>query len=128
MRRLFIIFLLMLLAPVYAYQDYIVTANGKLTDISIEDNKVIDVYPLVTIMNDKNTLIVHPLKVGSTRFCVLKNNKNIVMFNIKVEQDKTQIDEVEGFDILPIDTPDGVRDNETFELDIPPMELNGRTN
>ncbi len=118
----------MLLAPVYAYQDYIVTANGKLTDISIEDNKVIDVYPLVTIMNDKNTLIVHPLKVGSTRFCVLKNNKNIVMFNIKVEQDKTQIDEVEGFDILPIDTPDGVRDNETFELDIPPMELNGRTN
>ncbi len=128
MRRLFIIFLLMLLAPVYAYQDYIVTANGKLTDIGIEDNKVIDVYPLVTIMNDKNTLIVHPLKVGSTRFCVLKNNKNIVMFNIKVEQDKTQIDEVEGFDILPIDTPDGVRDNETFELDIPPMELNGRTN
>ncbi|MCM1073612.1 MAG: pilus assembly protein N-terminal domain-containing protein [Bacteroides sp.] len=128
MRRLFIIFLLMLLAPVYAYQDYIVTTNGKLTDISIEDNKVIDVYPLVTIMNDKNTLIVHPLKVGSTRFCVLKNNKNIVMFNIKVEQDKTQIDEVEGFDILPIDTPDGVNDNETFELDIPPMELNGRTN
>ncbi len=128
MRRLFIIFLLMLLAPVYAYQDYIVTTDGKLTDISIEDNKVVDVYPLVTIMNDKNTLIVHPLKVGSTRFCVLKNNKNIVMFNIKVEQDKTQIDEVEGFDILPIDTPDGVNDNETFELDIPPMELNGRTN
>lgn len=128
MRRLFIIFLLMLLAPVYAYQDCIITTDGKLTDISIEDNKLIDVYPLVTVMNEKNTLIVHPLKLGNTRFCVLKNNKNIVMFNIKVEQDKTQIEDVEGFDILPIDTPNGEVDNETFELDMPPMELNGRIN
>ncbi len=109
----------MLFSPVFAYQDCIVTTDGKLTDISIENNKLVDVYPLVTVMNEKNTLIVHPLSEGSTRFCVLKNNKNIVMFNIKITKNETIIDEVEGFVILPIDKP--FKDDERFELDKPWM-------
>lgn len=88
-----------------AYQDCLITTNGKLTDISIEDNSMIDVYPLVTLMNDKNTLIVTPLKTGKTRFCVLKNDKEIVMFNVEIMTDKTSIDEVKGFEILTIDKP-----------------------
>lgn len=104
-----------------AYQDYLISNDGKLTDISIENNTIVDIYPLITVMNEKNTLIVHPLKEGSTRFCVLKNNKNIVMFNIKITKDETIIDEVEGFDILAIDRPDGVNvEDERFELDEPP--------
>lgn len=99
-----------------AFEDCIVTTNGKLTDISIEDNKIIDVCPLVTISNDKNTLIVSPLKTGKTRFCVLKNNKDIVMFNVEVLENKTIIDEVKGFDILTIDAP-----FEDLDLDEPPV-------
>lgn len=118
MKKLLIIFL-MLFSPAFAYQDCLITTDGKLTDISIENNKLVDVYPLITVMNEKNTLIVHPLAVGSTRICVLKNNKNIVMFNIKITKDETIIDEVEGFDILPIDKP--FKDNEEFELDKPWM-------
>lgn len=116
MKKLLIIFL-MLFSPVFAYQDCLVTTDGKLTDISIENNKLVDVYPLVTVMNEKNTLIVQPLKEGTTRFCVLKNNKNIVMFNIKITKNETFIDEVEGFEILPIDKP--FKDEERFELDKP---------
>lgn len=116
MKRVFIIFLLLILClPVFAYQDSIVSSDGKLTDISIEDNTIIDVYPLVTLMNDKHTLIIHPLKEGKTRFCVLKNNKNIVMFNVDVANDETRIDEVEGFDILSIDEP-----TDDSWLDLPP--------
>lgn len=122
MVKFFTVFILLVMcAPVFAFQDCIITNDGKLTDISIENNSIVDVYPLITVMNEKNTLIVHPLKEGSTRFCVLKNNKNIVMFNIKVEKDKTLIDEVEGFDILTIDTPDGEPVEERFELDKPPV-------
>ena len=100
-----------------AFEDYIITTEGKLTDISIEHNDIIDVYPLITIMNDKNTLIVHPLKIGKTRFCVLKNNKDKVMFNVNVNEEKTTVDEVEGFDILGIDIPPGLYE---YELDTPP--------
>lgn len=119
MKKLLIILLLMLFSPVFAYQDCLIANDGKLTDISIENNTIVDVYPLITVMNEKNTLIVHPLKEGSTRVCVLRNNKNIVMFNIKITKNETIIDEVEGFDILPIDKPYNYNDEEEFELDKP---------
>lgn len=116
----FLIFILLFASPVFAFQDCIVTNDGKLTDISIRDNTIIDVYPLITVMNEKNTLIVHPLKEGTTKFCVLKNDKDIVMFDVVVTDNKTIIDQVEGFDVFTIDTP-GNYDDEVFELDKPPV-------
>ncbi len=119
MNKFLILFLIFILvSPVWAFEDCLVTTSGKLTDISIEDHTVINVCPLITIMNEKNTLLVQPLKEGQTRFCILKNGKDKVMFNVKVEQNKTTIDDVEGFDILSIDKPPI---EEEFELDLPPM-------
>lgn len=106
---------------VQAFEDYIVTTKGKLTDISIEDNTIVNVYPLITIMNNKNTLMVTPLKVGKTRFCVLKNNKEKIMFEIDITEDKTKISDVNGFDILSLDTP-----FYEFKLDEPPLLKGGR--
>lgn len=99
-----------------AFEDCVITTKGKLTDISIEDNTVVNVYPLITLMNDKNTLIVSPLKTGKTRFCVLKNNKEIVMFNISITENHTEIAPVKGFEILTLDNP-----FEDFILDKPPL-------
>ena len=48
--------------PVAAFEDCIITTKGKLNDIRIQHNDIIDVFPLITISNNKNTLIVHPLK------------------------------------------------------------------
>lgn len=120
--KIFVLFWLLvsISLPSFALEDCVITNNGKLTDISIEDNTVIDVFPLVTIMNKKNTLIVHPLKTGKTRFCVLKNGKEKIMFNVLVEEEKTIIDEVEGFEILQIDEPPT---GEDFDLDLPPIGI-----
>jgi hypothetical protein len=103
---------------VQAYEDCIVTTCGKLTDISIEDNTIVDVYPLITVMNDKNVLIFHPLNVGKTKVCVLKNGKDKIMFNIEVNEEITVIDEVSGFDILAIDSPP-----EIYDIDLPPTKI-----
>ena len=92
--------ILLITQSVQAFEDCIVTNNGKLTDISIEDNTVVDVYPLITVMNEKNTLIVHPIKKGKTRFCVLKNNKNISMFTVEVSEFNTTVNAPEGFEVL----------------------------
>ena len=124
MKRIFllIIYIFSFNLSSLAFEDCVIMSNGKLTDISIENNKIIDVFPLITIMNKKNTLIVHPLSVGKTRFCVLKNEKEKVMFNVTVEEDKTFIEEVEGFDILPIDEPP--KSYEFYydlDLDLPPI-------
>ena len=112
-----ILFIIALTLSAQAYEDCIVTNSGKLTDINIEDNTVIDVFPIVTIMNEKNTLIVHPLKSGRTRFCALKNNKNVVLFEVAVTDMETTINAPDGFEVLSLDSPDNEAE---FEIDPPP--------
>ena len=102
-----------------AFEDCIITTNGKLTNIKIEHNDVIDVYPLVTISNEKNTLFVQPLKVGETKFTVIKNNKDKYLFDVKVTEAKTEINEIQGFDILTVDCPPNLYEY-YFDLDEPP--------
>ena len=105
-------------STVFAFQDCIIESDGKLTDISIENNTIVDVCPIFTIMNEKNTLYVHPLKEGQTRICVLKDGKQKVMFNIEITENETKIDDVDGFDILTIDEPP-----EEIDIDEPPEGL-----
>ena len=73
-------------------------------------------------MNEKNTLFVHPLKAGKTRFCVLKNGKQKVMFNVEVTDETTTIGEVDGFEILGLDIPPEVEEAELMrDLPTPPV-------
>ena len=108
--------------PIFAYEDCIITTNGRMTDIKIQDNKIIDVFPLITVMNDKNTLIVHPLREGKSKFSILKNGNEKVIFDVEVKSEKTLINNVSGFDILTVDCPPNMY-NEEFELDEPPASF-----
>lgn len=43
-----IVFLLcLLILPAQAFEDCVISTDGKLTDISIEQNDIIDVYPIL---------------------------------------------------------------------------------
>ncbi len=119
MIKKFLILLIISLSiqTVHAMEDCIISSNGRLSDISIEKNDIIDVYPLITVMNEKNTLIVHPLKEGETSFSILKNGKEKVVFKVKVTPSNTFIEDVEGFDIMSLDNPPNIYE---YELDIPP--------
>ena len=122
MKQVLKIFLIILLSAmpvsVFAYQECLITADGKLSDIRIEHNDIIDVYPLITIMNDKNTLIVHPLKEGSSRFIVTKGGKEKLVFSVNVSKKETTIDQVDGVEIFQIDTPPVMYE---YDLDEPPI-------
>ena len=120
-----VIFFVIAVLPCCAFEDYIISTDGKLTDIKIEHNDIIDVYPFYTIMNEKNTLCVHPLKVGKTRFCVLKDKKDIVMFDVEVKENSTIISEREGFENLSIDMPPAFESEYNFKLDAPPLLKKG---
>ena len=103
-----------------AKDDCIITTDGKLTNIKIEHNDIIDVFPLITIMNEKNTLIIHPLKKGNTRFSIVKNNKDTLIFDVKVLNEETRISPIDGFEILSVDYPPEINICE-IDLDEPPQ-------
>lgn len=111
-----IFFIFFITLQVQAFEECIITTNGKLTNICVVDDSIVEINSLITIMNEKNTLMVLPLKVGKTKVSVVKNNKDKIIFNIEVLENKTIIDKVEGFEILALDIP-----MEGFELDEPPI-------
>ena len=76
----FTLLFLLISYQAHAFEDCVITTDEKLTDIEIEDNSVVDVHPLITIMNDKNTIVVHPLKEGVTYFSVKKGKKEKHVF------------------------------------------------
>ena len=102
----------------YAFEDYIIMTDGKLSNIKIQDESIVEINPLVTITNEKNTLFVFPKKTGVTTFTLKKDLDKNYIFHIKVEEDKTIISDVEGFEIITIDVPQS-----GIELDTPPTKL-----
>ena len=120
MKKYLVLFALSMLSlPTFAFEDYIITTDGMLTDIKIQHNDIINVYPLITVDNNKNTLIIEPLRAGESKFSVIKNNKDKYLFNVKVTEEKTDVEVVEGFGVLSIDVPPNLYE-EYFDLDEPP--------
>ena len=108
---------IMFINPVYALEDCIVSYDGTLTDIKVADEQMLEIHPVVTIFNEKNTLIVHPLKVGTTSFSVLKDGKDRAVFKVQINENETIADEVEGFDVETLDSPPEILD---CDIDFPP--------
>lgn len=121
LKRIFFIALIFLSAlQTQAFEDCIITTKGALYNIRIENHDIIDVYPLIDITNKKNVLIVHPMKVGTTAFSVMKNGKTKHLFLVKVEENSTTIKGDDDFSILTLDSPPI---GESFELDLPPLNI-----
>ena len=100
-------------------KSQILLNKSNIGNIKIQYNDVVDVFPMVTISNEKNTLVVHPLKEGQTKVSVTKNDKEKVIFDVNVTDEKTTISEEPGFETFTIDCPPGYYEY-YFELDVPP--------
>ena len=103
----------------YAFEDFIVTTDQKIIGIETEDKAILDVYPITTIMNKKNTLFFHPIKEGQTKVHLKNEKEKEFIFNIIVSGDTASIENVEGFEIISLDNPP-----EAFEIDLPPTNIN----
>ena len=103
----------------YAFEDFIVTTDHKIVSIETEDKTMLDVYPITTIMNKKNTIFFHPIKEGETKVHLKNEKEKEFIFNIIVSSETASIENVEGFEIISIDNPP-----EAFEIDLPPTNIN----
>ena len=103
----------------YAFEDFIVTTDHKIVSIETEHKTMLDVYPITTIMNKKNTIFFHPIKEGETKVHLKNEKEKEFIFNIIVSSETASIENVEGFEIISIDNPP-----EAFEIDLPPTNIN----
>lgn len=118
MKKLIIIFLIFLTSlQAQAFEDIILSTDGKISNIKIENASIININPLTTIQNERNTLFITPVKTGETNFSLKKMNK-IYNFNVNVEENKTIISENETFEIIPLDTHPSILD---YQVDLPPV-------
>lgn len=119
-RILCLMLLGLLCNPVLAFEDCLISSSSKLSDIKVYDSEIVNVYPIYTLLNEKNTLYVQPLKLGETKFTILMDGKETHMFSVKVEPEKTLIENTSGFEVVTIDLPPGLYE---YELDEPPTQL-----
>lgn len=101
-----------------AFEDVVLATDGKVSNLKIEDNSIINVYPLATIQNEKNILFIIPIKNGKTMFSLMKNETDKFEFEVDVKEDETIISERVGFEAISLDEPPEILD---YEIDLPPV-------
>lgn len=118
MKKIFLISLISCFSlQTYAFEDLVLTTDGKINNIKIENNSILDIQPLTTILNEKNTLFIIPKNIGETSFTLSKNEESFV-FNIKIEKENTIINNIDGFEIVSLDTHPIILD---CDIDMPPI-------
>ena len=100
-----------------AFEDFVLSTDTKISNITIKDTSVININPLPTILNEKNTLFIIPQKIGETSFSLQKDGK-IFNFNVVVKDNETIISENDEFEIVSLDTHPQILD---CEIDTPPV-------
>ena len=116
MKKIILIFLIFLTAlQAQAFEDFVLSTDGKISNIKIEDNSIVNINPLTTILNEKNTLFIIPQKLGETSFSLQKNNETF-KFSIKIDEEETTISE--------IDAPPVFRQKDTINIDGAIIDIN----
>ena len=120
MKKSFLIIALILISTLQtqAFEEYILSTEGKLSKINIENSEILKIEPVITIDNSKNTLFITPLKEGETKFSVVKNNVEKITFDVKINEENISFSQIDGFDIVAFDAPPVILD---CNLDEPPV-------
>lgn len=118
MKKLIIIFLIFLTSlQAQAFEDFILSADSKISNIKIEDTSIININPLATILNEKNVLFITPQKIGKTSFSLQKNDKTY-KFDVVIKENETIISKNNEFEIISLDTLPQIFD---YQIDVPPI-------
>ena len=118
MKKIILIFLIFFFTfQAQAFEDVILSAEEKISNIKIEEDSIINVNHLTTIQNKKNILFILPKREGKTKLFLTKKNKQYV-FEIEVKKEKTYVEKKEDFEIVSLDTPPSFFD---YQIDIPPI-------
>jgi len=85
-------------------ENYIMLSNESITAVECQNSGVISVKPLSTLMNDKRTIIISPLKDGVADFKVKLKNRTLG-YKATVKDNKIEFKGNRVIKIVPLDLP-----------------------
>ena len=100
--------------------DYLIMSDKCIKNTLLSNPEILTLSPFFTIFNEKNVILIHPLKQGSSDLTVLFD-KNYESFKIQVEPKTSKIpNQTIKIGDLEIVLLDSLPQNEDFEIDKPP--------
>ncbi|HNW26161.1 MAG TPA: pilus assembly protein N-terminal domain-containing protein [Candidatus Gastranaerophilaceae bacterium] len=89
-------------------KSYILSTQSIVETIAVSDSEIVNVSPFFTIFNEKNVILVQPLKMGKSNLTIF-TGKGDVKFEITVKP-SVKYEELprlqnEIFELLLLDTP-----------------------
>lgn len=101
---LFTTVLMLLSANIVSAENYIMLSNESITAVDCSNPDVISVKPLSTLMNDKKTIIISPLKDGTAEFKVKLKHRTLC-YKAVVKDCKIDFNGNRVIKIVPLDLP-----------------------
>ncbi len=111
----FIITLCLAFIPkVFAFDNYLLHTDKPVVKIISSDSSIITANVLVTVMNEKDTVIITPKQVGKAVLTFCFKDETIVI-PVKVKKMRTIFKKNPKLNFIKIDTPP-----QLFQIDLPP--------
>lgn len=101
-----LLFLTLFILPLQAdaYQDYIIFSDNPVSSAVIEDSNIAEVFPLQTIANKKETILLKAKKDGKTNI-IITTSQGERRIGINVKSDKIIFNDLNGFNTEVCDIP-----------------------
>ena len=87
-----------------AYQDYIIFSDNPVSSAVIEDSNIAEVYPLQTIDNKKENILLKAKKDGKTNI-IITTSQGERRIEVNVKSDKVNFNDLNGFNAEACDIP-----------------------
>lgn len=104
MKKILTILLTLLGLPCMAYQNYMLMADKVISDVKITNNDVLSIEEFKNYNTENKMILIIPKNIGTSKISFCKGNKKICL-KVKIKEDKTYINMVNGIKLVPIDIP-----------------------
>lgn len=104
-------------------KNYLLSTQNIVETIAVSDSEIVNVSPFFTIFNEKNIILMQPLKTGKSNLTFF-TDKGDIKFEVivKIADPKEELPELqnENFELLLLDSPPVI---EELKIDEPPIKL-----
>lgn len=109
MKKIILILTALFIAlPSFAYQDYMLMTDYKLSKIKVSNEEVITVEPMVNLNCTGQAMMIIAHNTGKARLSFCKGRKRVNLC-VRVKEDETCIRRKNGVKLIPVDLPPELR-------------------